>query len=177
MTDAASNIASSAVSPGTAAAEPFIYWQGQPFSRESAATKRTELMADPKFVAAATNGDVEKQAQLAALWQIARTGSAPDAPPANIADIVAGMTKADQERAAQMHEWQRARIAPQDDVQALEFERGEATAIQKEAARRNIDRAKRDPDLARKIIAGDGAARLAWDRWHWIAYAARQIPG
>ena len=60
------------------------------------------------------------------------------------------MTKADQERAAQMHEWQRARIAPQDDVQALEFERGEATAIQKEAARRNIERAKRDPDLASK---------------------------
>ena len=128
-------------------------------------------------MAAATNGDVEKQAQLSALWQIQHYGSAPNAPPANVADIFAGMSKADQERAAQMHEWQRARIAPQDEVQALEFERGEATAIQKEAARRNIDRAKRDPDLARKIIAGDSAARLAWDRWHWIAHAAREIPG
>jgi CRISPR/Cas system-associated protein Csx1 len=90
-------------------------------------------------------------------------------PRPRVADIFASMSKADQERVVQMREWQRGRIAPQDDVQAMEFERGEATAIQKEAARRNIDRAKRDPELARKIVAGDSAARLAWDRWHWIA--------
>lgn len=158
-------------------APQFVMWQGQPWSAEMAENRRAELLRDDSYRTAATNGDTAKQQELAALFSIARFGRAPDAPPATVAEIFAGMSKADQERAAQMREWQRERCSPQNDVEAFEFERAEATASQKEAARRNIERAKRDPVMARKIVNGDGMARMAWDRWHFIAHGTREIAG
>lgn len=83
------------------AAEPLIWFQGQPYSRESAAARRNELMADASYREAAANGDATRQQELAALFQISRFGSAPTPPPENFDQVRAEMdTRAGRERAA-----------------------------------------------------------------------------
>lgn len=86
MTDAAINIAGSAASPGTAATEPFIMWQGQPWSRESAGARRTALLNDKAYADAARTGNATHCQELAALWQIEHLGSAPQ-PPQTFGDV------------------------------------------------------------------------------------------
>ncbi len=176
MTEIANPGAAPVMAPAAAAPAPqFIMWHGQPWTPQSAEARRTELLADKAYRDAAMRGDAARQQELAGLYMIARWNQSPDPPPATVEDVLARMSKAEAAQAEQMKAWQLNQVAPETEQQRFEFERGEATKTQKEAARRNIERAKRDPDLRNKIIRGDGQARLQWDRWHWIAFAAREI--
>lgn len=83
---ATTEIVNPAASPGTTPAEPFISWQGQPWSRESAGARRTALLNDKAYADAAKNGDSARCQELAALWQIEHYGSAPQ-PPQTFGDV------------------------------------------------------------------------------------------
>jgi hypothetical protein len=74
------------VSREGAAVQPLMLYQGQPWSRESAAAQRAKLMADPEYAQAAINGDVSKQIELKDLWMLER-GLEPSPPPATTADV------------------------------------------------------------------------------------------
>ncbi len=157
--------------------QPNIIHNGQVWSPEMAATRRTELMNDPKFVESALAGDPAKAKELADLYQISRWGRAPNPPPADAADVMARMSEGDMAREQQRHALWRNQVAPSTPQEEFEFERGEATRLQKETSRRDIEAMKQDKEFVRKLLNGDLEARRKWDRWHWVAFTAREVAG
>jgi hypothetical protein len=69
----------------------------------------------------------------------------------------------------------RDRVNPSTPQEVAEFERGEATATQKAAARRFIEQAKKDPNFRTRLLNSDMDARAKWDRWHFVAHFADGI--
>jgi hypothetical protein len=78
MTD--TTIAAPAPSPA-ASQHPLMLFRGQPISREQAASRRVELMANSEYAQAAIKGDTAKQVELKDLWMLER-GLEPSPPPA-----------------------------------------------------------------------------------------------
>jgi hypothetical protein len=161
--------------------QPVLFFRGQPISAEGAAAQRAELTSNPDYVKAALAGDAEKQSELAELWQLSR-GLQPGADalpsqPQDAADVMAQMDEKELARAQQRVTTYRNLVAPETDLEASQFEKGEATKSQKEAARRNLARAIRDPAFAAKVGRNDMDALRQWSRWNWIAHSAREIAG
>lgn len=70
-----------------ASEHPLMVYQGQMMSREMAATRRAELMANSEYAQAAINGDVAKQTELKDLWMLER-GHEPS-PMQTVVDVAA----------------------------------------------------------------------------------------
>jgi hypothetical protein len=162
--------------PGTEQQQPVILHQGQPWSPQMAADKRAELMANSDYAKAALAGDEAKQRELADLYMIAR-GVTPggSAPPATAEDVLKGMTEREVGIELQREASWRDRVNPVTPQEVAEFERGQATASQKAAARRFIEQAKRDPGFRTKLLNNDMEARAKWARWNFVA-TADEIP-
>jgi hypothetical protein len=84
------------------------------------------------------------------------------------------------EREEQIHEavldtWAK-HIPAADPVRRAQMARGLATADQITAAKESIERAKRDPEFGRKVLAGNMDARERWASWHFVAYHCREAP-
>jgi hypothetical protein len=174
---AASNVTGAPTAGAEVAPQPPVSWAGQLWSPSMAQARRAELTSDAEYMKSWRAGDAVKGKELSDLRLISLGHNPNPPPPTSVEDVKMRMSAADAARQEQIKDWWRANVAPQNDVESFEFERGEATKSQKQQALRDIERAKRDPAFGRKVIAGDMDARLKWSRWHFIAHAARQVEG
>jgi hypothetical protein len=152
-----------------AALEPLVYLDGQPISREQAGARRQELMADPDYGEAAAGGDMVKVAELTKLWRIEHGMTPEPVPPANPDDVRKSMTDRDLAiDAARVDTWGKY-IIGFDDAKRATIARGLATQEQHDEAKRELERMKRDPETARRVLSGDADAMDKWTRYNLIA--------
>jgi hypothetical protein len=149
---------------------PFMYHDGQPYSRESAAAALAAFDADADRVKAALGGDVAKQQERAAYWMMSR-GHAPGGVPA-VASDAGGIAQQMTERDQQIHEAKldafakHTRMTPELRAQ---FSRRLATQEQHDFAVAERERLLRDPDFRAKVFNGFADET---DRWVKIVQAA-----
>lgn len=150
-----------APSPGAEAApqpEPYIFWNGQPYSRESAAAERASLIADKSFTDAALQGSPEHQQRLSALWQITHFGSAPTPPPENFDQVRAEMdSRAGRER-AQFAEGMRQSGAYTDEQIHQVVNGRPIPAEEKRWHEQQLKLLKSDRELVRRYLNGEHTA-------------------
>ena len=150
------------------AAEPLIWLDGQPTTREQAGARRQELLQDPAYGKLAAAGDMAKISELTRLWRIEH-GMTPDpVPPATPQDVRASMLDRDAEiDEARLTTWERH--IRMDEVMQFEHRRGLATKEQHETALREIEKMKADRAFGAKVLAGDLEAKDGWMRWGRVA--------
>lgn len=149
---------------------PLMTYQGQLYSRESAAVKLAEFDADAERVKAALGGDTAKQQERRDLWMLAR-GMQPGAVPTMPSDA-GGVAQQMTERDEQIHEAKldafakHIRMTPEI---RQEFSRRLATQEQHDFATAEKARLLRDPDFRSKVFAGYADET---DRWIRVCQAA-----
>jgi hypothetical protein len=150
--------------------EPLLYFEGQPYSRDSAAAALAAFDADADRVKAALGGDIAKQQERAAYWSMVR-GIQPGGVPAMPADGT-GVAQQMTERDQQIHEAKldafarHTRMTPELRAQ---FSRRLATQEQHDFAVAERERLLRDPDFRARVFAGYADET---DRWVKIVQAA-----
>lgn len=152
-----SDILGGAVTDGTAPA-PYATWGGQLWSRESASAKRTELMADPAYTAAALN-DTAKQAELSALWQIENYGTAPQ-PSENFGDIERQMDDRAGRELASYAEHLRQSVDFTDEQIHDIIHRRPISIGEKQFHERQLSILKSDREFVARYLRGDREAVL-----------------
>jgi len=151
-----------------------LNFNGQPMSPEAAGQLRAERLADPKYAEAARNGDMEKARELAALWQLERGREPATNAPQDVAGVVAQMSEremADNRR--RVDTW--AGLIQMTPERRAEIERMVATEENVAAAKRELERMKRDDVFRRKVLANDMDAVDRWSRMNLIA-SMRPVP-
>jgi hypothetical protein len=163
-------------STSTAASHaPLLFFNRQPISPEAAAAQRAELLADPKFCDEARAGNIEKAKMLADLWQLER-GRQPGAPaPQDAADVQARMTERELQIEQQRSALRKNLVAPETPEEEFQFERGEATKLNKQTASRRIEAAKKDPAFRNRLLSGDKNATRDWNRWHFVRDVCKEV--
>jgi hypothetical protein len=149
---------------------PNMLYQGQLYSRETAAAEIARLDADKDFVAAALGGDVAAQQLRRDFWLMAR-GHQPGGVPATPSDGT-GVQQQMNEREEQIQEarlgvWQKH--IRMDDTMKAELRRSLATAEQVDDAKREIRRMLADPEFGAKVLRGDMDAKDRWHRFNLIS--------
>lgn len=146
--------------PGAGAAvepapQPHIFYNGQPYSPESAAAERTSLMADKSFVDAALRGSPEHQQRLGALWQIANTGRAPNQPPQDVAAVMENMTEQEAERREQYGEslWQSGAYTAEQVYEIVN--QRPIPAAEQRYHQEELASLKKDPEFVARYLRGD----------------------
>jgi hypothetical protein len=156
--------------PQPASEHPLMLYQGQPISREGAASLRAELMAKPEYANAFQNNDGARLTELRHLYQLQRGQQPGDVPvaPSDAASVQAQMSEREQHlQEARLDTW--AKHFRMDDVQRAEAKRGLATQQQVDDAKREIRRMLDDQEFGAKVLRGDMDAKDRWARFNLIA--------
>src|SRR5215472_11218700 len=149
---------------------PLMYFEGQPYSMESAAAALKAFDADADRVKAAIGGDVAKQQERAALWQMAR-GHQPGGPVATPSDPN-GVQQQMSDRDQQIHEAKLdafAKVTRMTPELRMQFSRRLASQEQHDFAVAERERLLRDPEFRAKVFNGFADET---DRWIKIVQAA-----
>jgi len=139
--------------------EPPIYWNGQPWSRESAAAQRQELANNADYVRALLDGDVAKQKEMAALYQIER-GVAPTPRASSAEDVEAQMQSRAQAAAEQHGAALRAQADFTDEQIHTIVGQRPILADERQWHINQLNRLKQDKEFVRRYLDGDRDAGL-----------------
>jgi hypothetical protein len=149
---------------------PLLYHNGQPYSRESAATALAAFDADADKVKAALGGDIAKQQERAAFWMMSK-GHQPGGVPAMPTDA-GGIVQQMGERERAIHEAKLDTFAKHTRMTSelrAQFSRRLATQEQHDFAVAERERLLKDGSFRAKVYANDADSI---DRWIKIVQAA-----
>jgi hypothetical protein len=144
---------------------PNMLYQGQLYSRETAAAELIKLDGDAEFVKAALGGDVSKQQLRRDFWMMAR-GYTPGATPAMPSDAhgIHEQVAAREEQITEARLDTFAKHTRQTPEMRAQFRRRLATQEQHDYATNERARLLKDPAFRQRVVNGDADAVDTWVR-------------